>query len=120
MLQAKRIGAHGEDLAIEWLAKRGYALVARNVISRGGELDIIMRRGRHWMFVEVKTRREGNESSAVHDIHPSQVRRLAKQVEWQVVRRGIEDWRLILVCVTLSPRSAKIKYIDLTDSLDFR
>jgi putative endonuclease len=35
---------------------RGYAIVARNVRFRGGEIDLIVRRGRTLAFVEVKTR----------------------------------------------------------------
>lgn len=35
---------------------RGYFIVGRNVRFRGGEIDLIVRRGRTLAFVEVKTR----------------------------------------------------------------
>ena len=39
-----------------WYVDRGYEIVARNWRSRAGELDLIVRRGRTFVFCEVKTR----------------------------------------------------------------
>ena len=51
-----RLGRLGERRAAWFYRLRGYAIVARNVRSRGGEIDLIVRRGRTLVFVEVKTR----------------------------------------------------------------
>lgn len=51
------LGAEGEARAARHLARRGYRIVARNVRAGGVELDLIARRGRMIVFVEVKTRR---------------------------------------------------------------
>ena len=51
------LGAAGEHRAARHLARRGYRIVARNVRAGGVELDLIARRGRLIVFVEVKTRR---------------------------------------------------------------
>jgi putative endonuclease len=51
-----RLGTAGERRAAWFYRLRGYAIVARNVRSRGGEIDLIVRRGRTLAFVEVKTR----------------------------------------------------------------
>ena len=50
------LGAAGERRAVWFYRLRGYAIVARNVRTRGGEIDLIVRRGRTLAFVEVKTR----------------------------------------------------------------
>ena len=52
-------GAWGEDLALRYLARKGYALIERNYRTRYGELDLILRRGSTIVFVEVKMRRGG-------------------------------------------------------------
>ena len=39
-----------------WYVDRGYEIVARNWRCRAGELDLIVRRGRTFVFCEVKTR----------------------------------------------------------------
>ena len=53
---AARLGAAGERRAAWFYRLRGWTVVARNVRSRGGEIDLIVRRGRTLAFVEVKTR----------------------------------------------------------------
>lgn len=53
---AKRLGAAGERRAAWFYRLRGWTVVARNVRSRGGEIDLIVRRGTTLAFVEVKTR----------------------------------------------------------------
>lgn len=56
VIPVKKLGAAGERRAAWFYRLRGYAIVARNVRSRGGEIDLIVRRGYTLAFVEVKTR----------------------------------------------------------------
>lgn len=51
------LGAAGEDLAAEWLIGHGFRIVARNLRTDYGELDIIAEKSGHLHVVEVKTRR---------------------------------------------------------------
>jgi putative endonuclease len=55
-VEAKELGRRGERRAAWFYRLRGYAIVARNVRFRGGEIDLVVRRGRVLAFVEVKTR----------------------------------------------------------------
>lgn len=50
------LGAHGEQLAAEYLADAGMEIVERNWRSRHGEIDLIAADGDGLVFVEVKTR----------------------------------------------------------------
>ena len=52
----QHIGSSGEDLAVNFLTRKGHTLLARNVHSEHGEIDIITRHGARLCFVEVKTR----------------------------------------------------------------
>lgn len=52
--QAK--GQEGEELAATYLKTLGYHIYFRNFRCRYGELDIVGRRNRELVFVEVKTR----------------------------------------------------------------
>lgn len=51
-------GAAGEVLAARFLRDKGYRILAANVRSRFGEIDIIAADERYIVFVEVKTRGE--------------------------------------------------------------
>lgn len=53
----KSLGEHGENLAAQYLQKKGYKIVERNYRTRYGELDIVCLKKGHLVFVEVKTRR---------------------------------------------------------------
>src|SRR5262245_51862807 len=51
-----RIGTTAEDLAAEFLQAQGLELLSRNYRRRGGEIDLIARRGDVLGIVEVRTR----------------------------------------------------------------
>jgi putative endonuclease len=53
----RTLGLLGERLAAAHLERLGFAIVARNVRTRYGEIDLIAFDGRTLVFVEVKTRR---------------------------------------------------------------
>lgn len=50
------VGRWGEDTAVQYLAANGYSVLARNVYSTHGEIDIVASKGGLLVFVEVKTR----------------------------------------------------------------
>jgi len=50
------VGRWGEDTAAEYLAANGYTILARNVHSAHGEIDIVAIIDDLLVFVEVKTR----------------------------------------------------------------
>ena len=52
----KNLGAHGEDLALEYLEKKGYKLLKRNLKMKFGEIDLLMERKDTLIIVEVKTK----------------------------------------------------------------
>src|SRR3989440_12611399 len=57
MTQGRRdLGRSGEDAVAEWYIGHGYQVVVRNWRCRDGELDLVVRRGRAFVFCEVKTR----------------------------------------------------------------
>ena len=49
-------GKFGETYAREYYEMRGFHIIATNVRSRFGELDLVIEKGDHMWFVEVKTR----------------------------------------------------------------
>ncbi|HWX87399.1 MAG TPA: YraN family protein [Solirubrobacteraceae bacterium] len=54
------LGALGEDLAIAHFRRLDFVVVARNVRTRHGEIDLIAFDNRTLVFAEIKTRRASN------------------------------------------------------------
>lgn len=53
----RALGTLGEDLAVAHFRRLGFVIVARNVRTRYGEIDLIAFDNRTLVFAEVKTRR---------------------------------------------------------------
>lgn len=53
----RKVGGYYEDLAAAYLKKKGYVILEQNFTCRQGEIDLIVRDGNTYVFVEVKYRR---------------------------------------------------------------
>ena len=76
----RRLGRRGEQRAADWYAAAGYEVLARNWTCAQGELDLVARKGRTYVFCEVKTRSSeafGSPAEAVTPIKQARIRRLA-------------------------------------------
>lgn len=101
------LGAHGEELAAQYLRAAGMEIVERNWRCRYGELDLIGRDAGVTAFVEVKTRsglKFGIPAEAVTFTKQQRIRRLA--LLWLNEQQG--PWRQIrfdVVSVLVQPES---------------
>ena len=81
MTQHNRVlGAAGEEAVAAWYEARGYEVLVRNWRCREGELDLVARNGRLYVFCEVKRRttdRFGAPVEAVTREKQARLRRLA-------------------------------------------
>jgi putative endonuclease len=81
LTQARRaLGIAGDDAVAAWYVARGYEVLARNWRCKEGELDLIVRDGRLFVFCEVKTRTTdafGVPQEAVTRTKQQRLRRLA-------------------------------------------
>ncbi|GAA4149536.1 YraN family protein [Leifsonia shinshuensis] len=83
MAEKDRLGRRGEDVAADWLEDQGFTLLHRNWRCAEGELDLIARRARLTVFVEVKTRSStafGHPFEAITGEKAARLRRLV--AEW--------------------------------------
>jgi putative endonuclease len=68
--EARRTGVRGETYAYWYLRQQGYVFVARNYMPRGakGEIDLVGYDGATLAFVEVRTRTESEEHTALPEL----------------------------------------------------
>jgi putative endonuclease len=69
-------GRAGENEAARFLAERGLAVIARNVRSGGGEIDLVAVDGSTVAFVEVKWRRDASRGAPAEAVTPAKRRKL--------------------------------------------
>ena len=76
----RQLGDAGEDLAAAALKQQGYKILERNYVTPLGEVDLIARQGKMYVFIEVKTRKNerfGAPQEAVNRSKQHKLRRLA-------------------------------------------
>ncbi len=74
------LGRAGEELAAKWYENNGYEVIARNWRCREGEIDIVARAGRVFIFCEVKARTSdafGTPAESVTREKQTRIRHLA-------------------------------------------
>jgi putative endonuclease len=72
-------GRAAEDVAEAFLAARGWCTLARNVVVRGGELDLVMQDGPTVVCVEVRARVRAD--AALESLSPTKLRRVVRAAE---------------------------------------
>jgi len=82
----KNLGAHGEDLALEFLKKKGYKLVKRNLRMKAGEIDLLMQTKNTFVIVEVKTKTSHEYGAPQDEIDFFKKRKLIQLAKslWQI------------------------------------
>ncbi|MYI07250.1 MAG: YraN family protein [Gemmatimonadetes bacterium] len=80
------VGRRGEGLAAEYLAERGWRVLARNYRAGPREIDIVAARDGVVAFVEVKTRATRTGGAALEPI-----RRLKQRAVVAAARRWIHE-----------------------------
>ncbi len=81
--RAERFGRAAEALAAIILRLKGYTILARDLRTPVGEIDLIARRGGTLVFVEVKARRQTGEEVLTQ----RQRRRIVRAAEMFLARR---------------------------------
>lgn len=93
-MTSREIGDIGEDYTVKFLTEKGCEILARNFTVRGGELDIVAKKGGVLHVVEVKTRKKGALSGGGEAITPRKISRIVK-----AARIFLEKSELDISCV---------------------
>ena len=111
----RKFGNKGEDLACKYLQSKGFSILKRNYQSKFGEIDIIIRKNREIIFVEVKTSKHDSYINPEENFNREKIRKLLKTIEFYLIENKIPEnysYRLDLITVVLnlSEKTAKIKH----------
>jgi putative endonuclease len=115
----RKVGDIGENVACEFLLKRGFEVVKRNYLRKWGELDIIAKRNGIYRFIEVKT---GSHVPHVtssfrpeENVHPQKLRRIYRAIQTYMLENSLDcDFQIDVIVVHLdtTKRNARVEMIE--------
>jgi putative endonuclease len=85
------VGKRAEEAACKFLKKKGYKIIARNYRTRLGELDVVALDGKTLVFVEVRSKKEGNFGPPGASISREKSHRLVRAAWDFLTKKGIRD-----------------------------
>ena len=116
----RQLGDLGEDLACNFLKKRGFEIIDRNYLKKWGEIDIIAKKLKILHFIEVKSISCENLNEVTHgtldayrpedNMHPWKLKRLARTMQTYLLDKNVTcDWQLDLITVKIDHKIHKAK-----------
>lgn len=90
-MNTRESGSEAESFAAGWLAKKGWEILDRNFCMKGGELDIIAKKGDTLAFVEVRSwdRQFWDGGTPLETIHPAKIKHIIKTALYYMQSRKI-------------------------------
>jgi len=95
----QRVGAWGEETAVSYMAKRGVEVIARNIRTPYGEIDIIARQGDVTIFIEVKTLTSSKNFFPEHNITPRKREHMLLAAEHYAAEHEIDHWQIDVIAI---------------------
>lgn len=106
-------GIAGENLAAEYLAEKGYRILARNVRIGRGEIDILAEDGETLVFVEVKARHSGLYGEPEEAITARKEKQLRTIADIYIARNDIDrPCRFDLIAIRFYGKNHSINHIE--------
>jgi putative endonuclease len=96
-------GVKGEQMALELLKRKGYRLMAARYRHGRGEIDLVMKHGTVFVFVEVKYRTTGVRGDGLLAVTKSKQSRLRSTAMWYAVQNGVSDALMRFDVIEISP-----------------
>jgi len=92
--EARRaLGLAAEERACRHLEGAGMTVVARNYRAKGGEIDVVARKGNLLVFVEVRSREDSGYGAPEETVTAAKRRRVAKAARQYLSTVPPDSWR---------------------------
>lgn len=113
MAAHNELGKKGEELAVEFLLKKGYKIVARNFVYQKAEVDIIARKGNVLAIVEVKTRSTPDFGNPQEFVKAKQIQRLVKAVDHFVSDHNMDvEVRFDIIAIIKNKSGTRLEHLE--------
>ena len=105
MKHNQQIGKWGEDAAAEYLLKSGLEIIARNVRTPYGEIDIVTKKGDVTVFVEVKTLRSSQNFFPEQNVTARKREHMLAAADYYAAEHDIDHWQIDVISIEGKPVS---------------
>ena len=114
----RKLGDIGENIACEFLRRRGFKVIDRNYLRKWGEIDIVASKSNIVHFVEVKSvSREILDDNGTREtyraednMHPWKLKRLSRVIQTYLLDKKLDcDWQLDLITVKIDEKNRKAR-----------
>ena len=113
MLDRKKLGKKGEEIAISHLRKKGYEIEAVNWVLNKTELDIVAKKDNLMVFVEVKTRTTDYFGLPENAVDKGKQERIIKTANEYIAENDIDmESRFDIISVILNKEQENIDHIE--------
>jgi putative endonuclease len=106
------VGAWGEQQAADYLTRLGYDVIARNVRTPYGEIDLLAQKDGLTVFVEVKARLSSSVGPPELSVTPRKQEHMAACAEHYAQQNGIDSWRIDVIAVQRVAGAAEIVHFE--------
>lgn len=107
------LGKKGEDLAVDFLLKNRYDIIARNYVYQKAEVDIIAQRADTLAIVEVKTRSSIDFGNPQDFLKPKQIQRIIKAVDQFVTSNKLDvEVRFDIIAIVKKDGRFKVEHLE--------
>lgn len=107
-LQRKKLGAVGEELAAQFLLQKGYRILARNLKTKYGEIDIIAADGSTTVIVEVKTKSGWSFGGPAEMVTKKKQDKLKLLAHLYANTHRLTDYRIDVIAIDSPPNQQPI------------
>jgi putative endonuclease len=99
----QRIGRWGESAAAEYLIALGCEVLARNLRTPYGEIDLVAQHGDVTLFVEVKTRTSASFGPPEVAVSARKQQHMLAAAEHYAAEHAIDHWQIDVIAVEGRP-----------------
>jgi len=99
MKRNQRVGKWGEQAAADYLTTKGYEIIARNVRTPYGEIDLIAQKDGSTIFVEVKARTSKSLGPPEIAVTPRKQEHMLACAEHYAQQNAIDHWQIDVIAV---------------------
>ncbi len=99
MTHNQKVGQWGEQAAADYLVSKGYEILARNVRTPYGEIDLIAKKDDFTIFVEVKARTNAKFGPPEIAVTPRKQQHMLSCAEHYAQQNEIDHWQIDVIAV---------------------